>query len=67
MNILMELPSERPIRIHLGMNVMQSKLVTKVYPKYPDEALKKRLQGKGRSPRIAGKGEKNSVPGRSSN
>jgi TonB family protein len=46
MNILMELPSERPIRVHLGMNVMQSKLVTKVYPKYPDEALKKRLQGK---------------------
>jgi TonB family protein len=46
MNILMELPSERPIRIHLGMNVMQSKLVTKVYPKYPEEALKKRLQGK---------------------
>jgi TonB family protein len=28
------------------MNVMQSKLVTKVYPKYPEEALKKRLQGK---------------------
>ena len=25
---------------------MQSKLVTKVYPKYPDEAPKKRLQGK---------------------
>jgi TonB family protein len=46
MNILMSLPSERPIRIHLGMNVMQSKLLTKVYPKYPEEALKKRLQGK---------------------
>jgi TonB family protein len=46
MDILIELPSERPIRIHLGMNVMQSKLVTKVYPRYPEEALKKRLQGK---------------------
>lgn len=46
MSILIELPSERPIRIHLGMNVMQSKLLTKVYPKYPEEALKKRLQGK---------------------
>lgn len=46
MNILIELPSERPIRIHLGMNVMQSKLLMKVYPKYPEEAVKKRLQGK---------------------
>ncbi|HEY6943935.1 MAG TPA: energy transducer TonB [Candidatus Acidoferrum sp.] len=45
-NILTVLPSERPVRIHLGMNVMQSKLLMKVYPKYPEEALKKRLQGK---------------------
>lgn len=46
MNILMSLPGERPIRIHLGMNVMQSKLLTKVYPKYPEEALKKHLHGR---------------------
>jgi TonB family protein len=45
-NILMKLPSERPIRVHLGMNVMQSKLLNRVYPKIPQDALARRLGGK---------------------
>jgi TonB family protein len=45
-NILMRLPNERPVRIHLDMNVMRSKLLTPVYPGYPEEALKKHIGGK---------------------
>ena len=45
-DILMKLPNERPVRIHLGMNVMQSKIINRVYPRYPPEALAKRLGGK---------------------
>jgi TonB family protein len=44
--ILMKLPNERPVRIHLGMNVMQSKLINRVYPRYPPEAYTKRIGGK---------------------
>ena len=45
-NILMKLPNERPVRIHLGMNIMQSKVTNRVYPPYPQEALKKHIGGK---------------------
>lgn len=45
-NILMKLPNERPVRIHLGMNIMQSKVTNRVYPPYPQEALKKHMGGK---------------------
>jgi TonB family protein len=44
--ILMKLPNERPIRIHLGMNVMQSKVINRVFPRYPPEAIAKHLGGK---------------------
>ena len=42
----MKLPSERPVRIHLGMNVMQSKVIKRIYPQYPQEAIKKHIGGK---------------------
>jgi len=45
-DILMKLPNERPVRIHLGMNVMQSKIINRVYPRYPPEAYTKRIRGK---------------------
>jgi TonB family protein len=44
--ILMKLPNERPVRIHLGMNVMQSKITRMVYARYPPEAYTKRIGGK---------------------
>lgn len=44
--ILMKLPNERPVRIHLGMNVMQSKIIRMVYARYPPEAYTKRIGGK---------------------
>jgi len=46
MQILMKLPSERPVRIHLDMNVMRSKLTMQTYASYPEEALRKRIGGK---------------------
>lgn len=46
MDILMKLPSERPVRIHLDMNVMRSKLTRQVYPKYPEKAARKHIGGK---------------------
>ena len=45
-DILMMLPTERPVRIRLEMNVMQSKLLNKVYPNYPQEAIQKNIRGK---------------------
>jgi TonB family protein len=45
MDVLMRLPSERPVRIKLDMNVMQSKVITKIDVGVPDEAVKKRLSG----------------------
>ncbi len=45
-DILMKLPNERPVRIHLGMNVMQSKVISRVYPSYPQEAITKHIGGK---------------------
>jgi TonB family protein len=44
--ILMKLPNERPVRIHLGMNVMQSKIINRVYPRYPPEAYTRRIGGR---------------------
>lgn len=46
MEILMKLPTERPVRIHLDMNVMQSKLITKVAVRIPEEAIKKHISGR---------------------
>jgi TonB family protein len=45
-DVLSKLPKERPIRIRLDMNVMRSKLFKEVNPRFPEEALKKHLQGK---------------------
>src|SRR5260370_18367268 len=42
----MKLPSGRPVRIRLRMNVMQSKIINRVYPRYPPEAYTKRIGGK---------------------
>jgi len=44
--ILMKLPSERPVRIALDMRVMESKLITKTPVQMPQEALKKRIGGR---------------------
>jgi TonB family protein len=45
-NVFMKLPSERPIRIKLGMNVMNSKLLTTPRFQYPEEAIQKHISGK---------------------
>lgn len=44
--VLMKLPSERPIRIHLDMNVMKSKVISKGNEHFPEEFAKKRISGK---------------------
>jgi TonB family protein len=44
--VMMRLPNERPVRIHLDMNVMKSKLITRVDPRYPEEAIRKHIGGK---------------------
>jgi TonB family protein len=46
MNVLMKLPSERPIRIKLDTNVMNSKLLTTPNFSYPEEAIRKHISGK---------------------
>ncbi len=46
MNILMKLPSERPIRIKLDTNVMNAKLLGQSYFPYPQEAIQKHISGK---------------------
>jgi TonB family protein len=46
MDILMKLPSERPIRIKLDTNVMSSKLLGQSYFPYPQEAIQKHISGK---------------------
>lgn len=45
MDILMMLPSERPVRIHLDMNVMQSRIITRVAIRPPEEAIQKHISG----------------------
>jgi TonB family protein len=45
MNVLMKLPRERPVRITLGTNVMNSKLQTDFHLRYPEEAIRKRISG----------------------
>lgn len=44
--VLMKLPSERPVRIHLDMNVMKSKVISKGNQRFPEEFAKKRMSGK---------------------
>jgi len=44
--ILMELPNERPVRIQLDMNVMNSKLLTDVPVSIPQVAIEKRISGR---------------------
>ncbi len=46
LNILMKLPSERPVRIHLDMDVMGSKVIQRVPVRMPPEAIKKHISGK---------------------
>jgi len=43
--ILGKLPNQRPVRIKLDMNVMQSKVVSEVRVKVPTEAIQKRISG----------------------
>jgi TonB family protein len=45
-DVLMMLPSERPVRIKLDFNVMRSKVITLVNANAPTEAVKKRMSGK---------------------
>jgi TonB family protein len=45
MQILLRLPSERPVRIQLDMNVMRSKLINEVQAKIPEEAIRNHLSG----------------------
>ena len=45
-DILMKLPDERPVRIRLDMNVMKSKLLSRVDPRYPEDVYKKHMKGK---------------------
>jgi len=44
-DVLMRLPSERPVRISLDMQIMESKLISKAFVRMPSEALKKRISG----------------------
>lgn len=44
--VLMKLPSERPVRIHLDMNVMNSKVISKGNQRFPEEFAKKHTSGK---------------------
>jgi TonB family protein len=46
LEILMKLPSERPIRIQLDMAVMESKLIEKVPIRVPPEAIQKHIGGR---------------------
>ena len=46
MNVLMMLPSERPVRIHLDINVMQSKIIAQPTIRPPAEAIRKHISGK---------------------
>lgn len=45
-NILMMLPTERPVRIHLDMNVMRSKTISETPVRIPEEAIQKHVSGK---------------------
>jgi TonB family protein len=44
-NVLQKLPKKRPVRIRLDLDVMESKVVTKMPVKAPLEAIKKRISG----------------------
>lgn len=46
MQILLKLPTERPVRLQLDMNVMQSKLINQTRVRLPDEAIRKRISGR---------------------
>lgn len=45
MNILMMLPTERPVRIQLDMNVMRSKIISETSVRIPEEAIQKHISG----------------------
>lgn len=45
MEILLRLPTERPIRIQLDMNVMRSKIINEIQVKIPEEAIRNHLSG----------------------
>src|SRR5262249_22292687 len=44
--VLMKLPNERPVRIHLDMNVMNSKIISKGNERFPEEFAKKHISAK---------------------
>jgi TonB family protein len=46
LDILMKLPSERPVRISLDMKIMESKLIDKAPVRMPPEAIRKRISGR---------------------
>jgi TonB family protein len=43
--VLTKLPKERPVRIHLEMNLMNSKLIKNVRLRFPERAVKERRSG----------------------
>jgi TonB family protein len=45
MDVLIKLPSERPVRIKLDTNIMSSKLQTESNLRYPEEAIRKHISG----------------------
>lgn len=43
--VLMKLPKGRPVRIHLDMSIMNSKLIKNARLRYPEKAIKERRSG----------------------
>ncbi|MGB6823465.1 MAG: energy transducer TonB, partial [Candidatus Acidiferrales bacterium] len=43
--VLMKLPSERPVRLHLDLNIMRSKIIKEVQVRIPQEAIAKHISG----------------------
>ena len=44
-DVLMKLPSERPVRLHLDLNIMRSKIIKEVQVRIPQEAIAKHISG----------------------
>ena len=45
-NILLMLPSERPVRIQLDVNIMHSKIIAQVPVRIPQDAIQKHISGR---------------------
>jgi TonB family protein len=44
-DVLMKLPSERPVRLHLDLNIMRSKIIKEVQVRIPQDAIAKHISG----------------------